>query len=158
MASKPRAMGSLSISSATSAAWTIWARRSSAGSFRSYLRIIDSKEQRPSWCPSSTAGASKGIAPVSLATLSIGESEFAALGHKQKLGLVVDEAAEEPGTGDTVNVNVRAGNPLHSFASCWDRVVSAVRPAEKVRDGKVKSATGRWRTTTVQYKGMPKLR
>jgi hypothetical protein len=41
------------------------------GSFRSYLPMMDSKEQRPSWWPSSTPGASKGTAPVSCATRSI---------------------------------------------------------------------------------------
>src|SRR5512143_1791616 len=67
MASSPRAIGSLSMSAETSAAWTILASRSSPGSFRPYFRMIDSNEQRPSspW-PSSTPGASNGMAPRSL--------------------------------------------------------------------------------------------
>src|SRR5438552_9720064 len=42
--------------------------RRSPGSFRPYLAMIDSNEQRPSTCPSSAPSTSKGSAPCSRAT------------------------------------------------------------------------------------------
>jgi hypothetical protein len=35
------------------------------------------------------------------------------LGDEQKLSLVVDEAADQPGAGHAVDVNVGTGNPFH---------------------------------------------
>lgn len=36
-----------------------------------------------------------------------------ALGHKEKLSLVVDEARDQPGAGDTVDMYVRTSDPFH---------------------------------------------
>jgi hypothetical protein len=38
---------------------------------------------------------------------------------EQKLSLAINEASDEPGTGNPVNVNVRAGNPFHGCFSFW---------------------------------------
>src|SRR5262245_13760323 len=52
------------MSAATSAAWTILARATSAGSpFNPYLSIRLSNEHRPPTCPNSTPGTSYGAAP-----------------------------------------------------------------------------------------------
>src|SRR5438445_10077157 len=65
---RPAASGIVLMSASTSAPCTILARRARPGSLSPYLTRIDSKEQRPSTCPSSAPSTSNGVASFSFAT------------------------------------------------------------------------------------------
>src|SRR5438105_3220401 len=65
---RPAASGIVLMSASTSAPCTILARRARPGSSSPYLTRIDSKEQRPSTCPSSAPSTSNGVASFSFAT------------------------------------------------------------------------------------------
>src|SRR5262249_39546800 len=71
MALRPRPSGTVSMSAETSAAWTIFASATSAGSpERLCLSMMLSNEQRPSTWPNSTPLTSNGMAPSRPATSS----------------------------------------------------------------------------------------
>src|SRR5207247_4514749 len=45
--------------------------------------------------------------------LARGRRHHVGVGDEEKLGLLVDEAADEPGAGDPVDAGLRPGDPLH---------------------------------------------
>src|SRR5258706_5059947 len=54
--------------------------------------------------------------------------------HKQKLCIVINEARNEPRTGDTINMHMRTGNPFHFLSPFWYRLFAIYQLVEMHND------------------------
>ncbi|MOA38450.1 hypothetical protein D3C78_1601360 [compost metagenome] len=58
-------------------------------------------------------------------------SQHLCSGYVEKLGLRIDEARDQPGTGDPVDLWTFTGNPLHGIPPAWFYRPRVGRPASR---------------------------